>query len=226
MGIERLRAENIILYEDKDILVCRKPGGIPVQTRRIGLMDMENLLKNYLAAKGEKPYVAVVHRLDQPVQGILVFGKNQKSGARLSEEMQKNEMEKIYLACVQGVPEKKEGMLENQMEKVPGSNLSRIVEKKTKNSKKAVLEYKVLKTEGGCSLLEIRLKTGRHHQIRAQMAYAGWPILGDAKYNDKGPGEGDWKEIGLCASRLSFRHPATGKKMEFQVKPAGNFPIV
>lgn len=226
MGTERLRAEDIILYEDKDILVCRKPGGLPVQTRRIGTMDMENMLKNYLAAKGEKPYLAVVHRLDQPVQGILVFGKNQKSGARLSEEMQKNEMEKIYLACVQGVPEKEEGILEDQMEKVPGSNLSRIVENKTKNSKKAVLKYKVLKTEAGRSLLEIHLKTGRHHQIRVQLAYAGWPILGDTKYNDKGPGEGFWQEMGLCASRLSFLHPATGKKMEFQVKPDGNFPIV
>lgn len=226
MGTERLRAEDIILYEDKDILVCRKPGGLPVQTRRIGTMDMENMLKNYLAAKGEKTYLAVVHRLDQPVQGILVFGKNQKSGARLSEEMQKNEMEKIYLACVQGVPEKEEGILEDQMEKVPGSNLSRIVENKTKNSKKAVLKYKVLKTEAGRSLLEIHLKTGRHHQIRVQLAYAGWPILGDTKYNDKGPGEGSWQEMGLCASRLSFLHPATGKKMEFQVKPDGNFPIV
>ena len=189
-------------------------------------MDMENMLKNYLAAKGEKPYVAVVHRLDQPVQGILVFGKNQKSGARLSEEMQKSEMEKIYLACVQGVPEKEEGILENQMEKVPGSNLSRIVENKTKNSKKAVLEYKVLKEEAGCSLLEIHLKTGRHHQIRAQLAYAGWPILGDTKYNEKESGKGQWKAMGLCASRLSFYHPVSGEKMEFQVKPDGNFPMV
>ena len=187
---------------------------------------MENMLKNYLAAKGEKPYLAVIHRLDQPVQGILVFGKNQKSGARLSEEIQKNEMEKIYLACVQGVPERDEGILENQMEKVTGSNLSRIVENKTKNSRKAVLEYKVLKTEAGCSLLEIHLKTGRHHQIRAQLAHAGWPILGDTKYNEKESGKGQWQEIGLCASRLSFYHPVTGKKMEFQVKPDGNFPIV
>ena len=226
MGTERLRAEDIILYEDKDILVCRKPGGLPVQTRRIGTMDMENMLKNYLAAKGEKPYLAVVHRLDQPVQGILVFGKDQKSGARLSEEMQRGEMEKIYLACVQGVPEKKEGILEDQMEKVPGSNLSRIVENKTKNSKKAVLKYKVLKTEAGRSLLEIHLKTGRHHQIRVQLAHAGWPILGDTKYNESESGQGEWRNIGLCANRLSFYHPATGKKMEFQVKPDGNFPIV
>ena len=225
MGTEKRKIEETILYEDKDILVCRKPGGLPVQTRKIGMMDMESMLKNYLAAKGENPYLAVIHRLDQPVQGILVFGKNQRSGARLSEEMQKGEMRKIYLACVRGIPENQEGTLEHQIEKVPGSNLSRIVEKKTKNSKKAVLEYKVLKEENGCSLLEIHLKTGRHHQIRIQLAHAGWPILGDTKYNEKSP-KGEWEELGLCASRLSFYHPTTGKKMEFQVKPDGNFPIV
>ena len=90
MGIEKRRIEETILYEDKDILVCRKPGGLAIQTRRIGMLDMESMLRNYLAAKGEDPYLAVVHRLDQPVQGILVFGKNRKSGARLSEEMQRN----------------------------------------------------------------------------------------------------------------------------------------
>ena len=89
--------------------------------------------------KGRKALCAVVHRLDQPVQGILVFGMNQKSGARLSEEMQKNEMEKIYLACVQGVPENEEGILENQMEKFPGSNLSRIVENKTKKQQESCI---------------------------------------------------------------------------------------
>ena len=137
MGTERLRAEDIILYEDKDILVCRKPGGLPVQTRRIGTMDMENMLKKLSGSKGRKNliwqlFIVWISRS----RGILVFGKNQKSGARLSEEMQKNEMEKIYLACVQGVPEKEEGILEDQMEKVPGSNLSRIVENKTKKQQK------------------------------------------------------------------------------------------
>ena len=221
-----LNIEETILFEDKDIIVCRKPGGIPVQTRRSTMMDMESGLKNYLAKKGEDPYLAVVHRLDQPVQGILVFGKNQRSGARLSEQIQTGQMEKIYLACVQGIPVDKEGVLEDQIEKVPGSNLSRIVGKKTKNSRKAVLEYKVLKEAADCSLLEIRLRTGRHHQIRVQLAHAGWPILGDTKYNESESGQGEWRNIGLCANRLSFYHPATGKKMEFQVKPDGNFPIV
>lgn len=226
MGTIRLNIEETILYEDKDIIVCRKPGGLPVQTRRTGMMDLESALKNYLAAKGEAPYLAVIHRLDQPVQGILVFGKNQRSGAKLSEQIQAGKMEKIYLACVQGRPEEQEGVLEDQLEKLPGSNMSRVVEKKTKNSRKAVLEYKVLKCQDDCSLLEIHLGTGRHHQIRVQLAHAGFPIVGDTKYNEKEAGKGQWREIALCAARLSFYHPATGEKMEFQVKPDGNFPIV
>ena len=219
-----LNIEETILFEDKDIIVCRKPGGIPVQTRRSTMMDMESGLKNYLAKKGEDPYLAVVHRLDQPVQGILVFGKNQRSGARLSEQIQTGQMEKIYLACVQGVPVDKEGVLEDQIEKVPGSNLSRIVGKKTKNSRKAVLEYKVLKEGKECSLLEIHLKTGRHHQIRVQLAHMGHPIIGDTKYNEER--NGGRNGLGLCAGKLSFLHPKTGEKMEFQVKPDGNFPMV
>ena len=222
----RLSIEETILYEDKDIIVCRKPGGVPVQTRRTGMMDLESWIKNYLAAKGEDSYLAVVHRLDQPVQGILVFGKNQKSGASLSEQMKTGQMKKTYLACVQGIPEIKEGILEDQIEQVKGSNYSRVVEKKTKNSKKAVLEYKVLKEEKGCSLLEIHLKTGRHHQIRVQLAHMGNPIIGDTKYNKGEIGDSERKGLGLCASRLCFFHPKTGKKMEFQVKPDGNFPIV
>lgn len=112
----RLSIEETILYEDKDIIVCRKPGGVPVQTRRTGMMDLESWIKNYLVTKGEDSYLAVIHRLDQPVQGILVFGKNQKSAAGLSRQVQTGQMKKTYLACVQGVPEEKEGTLENQME--------------------------------------------------------------------------------------------------------------
>lgn len=221
-----LNIEETILFEDKDIIVCRKPGGVPVQTRKASAMDMESGLKNYLAAKGEEPYLAVVHRLDQPVQGILVFGKNRRSGGVLSEQIQTGQMEKIYLACVQGIPADKAGVLEDQMEKIPGSNLSRIVDKKTKNSRKAVLEYKVLKEGKERSLLEIHLKTGRHHQIRVQLAHMGHPIVGDTKYNQENAGRDERKGLGLCAGRLSFFHPSTGKKMEFQVKPDGNFPIV
>lgn len=221
--------EEMILYEDKDVIVCQKPPGFPVQSKKLGSMDMESGLKNYRAKKGEPPYIAVVHRLDQPVQGVLVFGKNKESGGRLSRQIQQGKMEKIYLACVEKSPEKKEGRLVDELEKLPGSNTSRVTEKKTEASKTAILDYKVLKEEGGRALLEIRLETGRHHQIRVQLAYRGMPILGDTKYNAKGTRKGkenSWQEIALCAYKLSFFHPVSGKKMEFQATPVGNFPIV
>lgn len=102
--------EETILYEDKDIIVCQKPPAVAVQSRRVGSMDMEAALKNYFVKKGEEPYVGLVHRLDQPVQGVLVFGKNKESTAFLSRQLLNDKMEKIYLACVEGIPSKKGGL--------------------------------------------------------------------------------------------------------------------
>ena len=218
--------EETILYEDKDIIVCQKPPAVAVQSRRVGSMDMEAALKNYFVKKGEEPYVGLVHRLDQPVQGVLVFGKNKESTAFLSRQLLNDKMEKNYLACVEGIPTKKEACLIDEIEKEQRTNLSKIVEKKTKNSKTAILEYRLLSSQGEYSLLEIHLKTGRHHQIRVQLAHAGLPIVGDAKYNLKAGQNRGQQEIALCAYKLSFVHPVTKKKLEFQVKPLGNFPIV
>lgn len=218
--------EDIILYEDKDIIVCQKPSGFPVQSRKLGTPDMESSLKTYLAKKGCEPYIAVVHRLDQPVQGVLVFAKNKESANDLSRQIQQGKMEKIYRAFVQGKPEKAEGCLVDELEKDARTNTSRIVKKKTANSKKAVLHYKVLKETEEGTLLEIALETGRHHQIRVQMAHAGMPIWGDAKYNPVQNQDSPWVQISLCAYRLSFTHPKTKKKMEFKATPVGNFPIV
>lgn len=218
-----IKIEENILYEDKEILVYRKQPGIAVQSGRVGSMDLEHALKNYLAGKGETPYIGVIHRLDQPVQGILVFAKNQKAARDLSRQIQQGKMEKRYLAVVDGIPDKAKGKLEDEMEKIPGSNRSRITEEKTPESKTAVLEYQVLKKEGKKALLEIKLYTGRHHQIRVQLSHRGFPILGDSKYN---PGYGEHQELALCAYKLSFFHPVSRKKMEFTAMPVGNFPIV
>lgn len=222
--MKSVKIEETILYEDEDIIVCQKPSGFPVQTRKLGSMDMENALKNYLVKKGQSPYVAVVHRLDQPVQGVLVFAKNKESANDLSRQIQQGKIQKIYLAYVQGFPEKKQGCLTDELEKDAKTNTSRVVRGKTENSKKAVLEYKEVKRTEEGTLLEISLQTGRHHQIRVQMAHAGMPIFGDTKYNPQ-ESEEKWKEISLCAYRLSFLHPRTKKKMEFEAKPVGNFPI-
>ena len=219
--------EDRILYENRELLVCHKPAGMPVQSRRIGTLDMENALLTYLSRKGEPLYLAVIHRLDQPVEGILVFGKNKKAAARLSSQMQAGHMEKYYLAVVCGVPERKSGRLEDWMIKEKTGNKSRIAEEKEKGSKKAILEYKVLKEEGNLALVEIHLFTGRHHQIRVQMAHAGYPLWGDTKYNPEIMQEKEWRQLALCAYKLSFSHPETGKRMKFEIKPSGgNFPIV
>ena len=161
-----IKIEENILYEDKDVVVCCKPAGFPVQTRKPGCMDMESALRNYLAGKGQGTYLAVIHRLDQPVQGILVFAKNKGSAADLSQQIQQGKMEKKYLAYVQGKPEEKKGRLVNEMEKDSRTNTSRVVEKKTSSSKRAELDYCVLKETEEGSLVEIHLHTGRHHQIR------------------------------------------------------------
>ena len=221
-----INIEDIILYEDKYIVVCQKPSGFPVQSKKTGALDMECALKNYLVKKGEEPYLAVVHRLDQPVQGILVFAKDRKSAALLSKQIQQGKFEKIYLAYTQGHIDKKQGTLIHELEKDGRTNTSRVVLNKTQNSKKAELFYKILKETEEGSLLEIHLKTGRHHQIRVQMAYIGLPIFGDAKYNPECDKESATQGISLCAYKLSFFHPDTGKKMEFKVMPVGNFPIV
>ena len=221
------RIEEQIIYEDQEILVCRKLPGIPVQSSHVGTVDLESAVKTYLASRGEAAYAGVIHRLDQPVQGIIVFAKNQRAAGELSRQMSQGEMEKLYLAAVDGIPCQEQDRLEDELEKIPGSNLSKVTEKKTAFSKKAILEYKVLKTQEGTALLEIRLYTGRHHQIRVQLAHRGMPICGDSKYNPKcRENTGQWQDLALCAYKLSFQHPVLKKKMEFTAMPVGNFPMV
>lgn len=219
---------NTILYEDKEIIVCHKPAGLAVQNARIGTMDMESALKNYMAQKNpnEIPYLGIISRLDQPVEGILVFAKSSKSAAGLNRQMEKNEIEKIYLAVSDREPAPKEGALEDYLKKDGRNNTSAVTLPGTKGAKKARLSYCVLetlsdqRTETGIRcLIQIRLDTGRHHQIRVQLSHAGAPLLGDKKYY---PQDSSGFSLGLCAAKLSFRHPGSGKKMEFQTVPRGN----
>lgn len=216
-----------ILYEDKDILVVEKPAGIPVETSRIGSKDMVSLLKNHLAETGGKPggipYLGMIHRLDQPVQGVMVFAKNQKAAASLSKEIAQNEMKKTYLAVVEGTA-KEEESLTDYLLKDGRTNTSKKVPKGTKGAKESRLSYECLKTLEDpalaalpLSLVRIHLFTGRHHQIRVQMADVGLPLYGDQKYNPASKGS----TLALCAFELTFRHPATGKSMTFSCKPTG-----
>ena len=209
-----------IIYEDLHILVCRKPAGLAVQNASFGRKDLESMLKTYLFEKEGKanPYLGIIHRLDQPVQGLVVFAKNPKSAAVLSAQVQDGRMKKYYRAVTCGIPKKKEERLVYYLKKNSRTNLSECVSEKVQGAKKAELYYHVLEEKDNYALLEIELFTGRHHQIRVQMAKNQTPLYGDQKYN-KNAQKGE--QIALCASRLEFYHPATGKKMQYDCKPEG-----
>lgn len=289
-----------ILYEDNHILVCHKPAGIATQTARIGQADMVSEMENYLmrnltagGSNGEaqggrrgnvsgRPHIYVVHRLDQPVEGILVFAKQQAAAAALSAQAAGEDMEKEYLALVcdlrdnetagglqgDGQPAKRiqtgcqmqSGILTDYLLKDAKTNMSRVVPPEVKGAKEARLSYEILPKTGktkedileGLSeeakmvrknairqeaaadwkqvlsqvmLARIRLYTGRHHQIRVQMANAGMPLLGDRKYAPKEAAALSERlgirEIALCAYRLSFCHPKTKERLCFEITPEG-----
>jgi 23S rRNA pseudouridine1911/1915/1917 synthase len=212
-----------ILYEDEDIIVCVKPAGVAVQTKRLGQADMESLLKNYIYAKdgvpGQAPYIGVVHRLDQPVSGVMVFAKTKEAAAALGRQMQGKLIEKYYYALTDGVPDKKKGSLEDYLLRDGKNNISSVVPKGTKDAKRAALKYEVIESDGSRALIKVELETGRHHQIRVQLSHAGWPIVGDLKYNFKENMKPSGSELALCSYHLGFRHPAAHKKMEFEIEP-------
>lgn len=213
-----------ILFEDDYIIVCYKPAGIPTQTAKLGAADMVSLLKNYLykSQKVKKePYVAVIHRLDQPVEGVLVFAKTPFAAKELNKGMQQGAgFGKYYKAVLCGIPAKESGRLENCLVKDGKTNTSKVCGTTEKDAKKAILNYEVLSKEDDKCLVKVKLETGRHHQIRVQMAHIGCPIWGDTKYGVQEEGK-IWKQIALCAYQLEFVHPKTKKKMVFEIEPEG-----
>lgn len=214
-----------IIYEDESLIVCYKPSNTPVQSRKLHIPDMEQQLKSYLLRTSGNPgcFLAVVHRLDQPVEGVIVFAKTKESAAVLSGQLQNHTMEKEYLAVVEGRFEREQDRLEDYLKKDGKRNCSFVVEKNDPEGKLSILEYQVLETKESMQLLKIRLHTGRHHQIRLQLSHAGHPIAGDTKYGADRTLVRDGTRIGLCAHQLTFQHPKTGKKMVFTCKPRGKF---
>lgn len=211
-----------ILHEDEHVIVCYKPAGLATQTAKMGAQDMESLLKNYLYKKEKKmPYVAVIHRLDQPVEGVLVFAKTPFAAKELNKGMQGAGFGKYYKAVVCGIPNEKKAVLEDYLVKDGKTNTSRVGKKDEAEAKKAVLAYEVIQQTDDKALLKIKLETGRHHQIRVQMANMGCPIWGDTKYNSAENVDKSWKNIALCAYHLEFVHPKTKKKMVFEIEPEG-----
>ena len=209
-----------ILYEDRQILVCRKPAGIPAQSAKVGVKDMVSILRNYRNEKEHTPYIGLVHRLDQPVQGVMAFAKTKEAAAELSRQAADGRMKKQYLAVVCGKPARKEGHLVDYLLKDGKTNTSSIVKEGTKGAKKAELDYVIRKEKEEFALAEIQILTGRHHQIRVQMAGAGMPLAGDRKYN-AGAGAEAARFVALAACKLTFIHPATKRPMCFEAEPEG-----
>ena len=209
-----------ILYEDNHIIVVVKKPNIPSQSDKTGDIDMLTLVKNYIKEKYNKPgnvYMGLVHRLDRPVGGIMIFARTSKSASRLSNQVREKIFKKKYLAVVDGKFEKDQGTLENYLYKDERHNMSKVVKKEKKNAKLAKLDYKVLKYNPvkDLSLVEVNLHTGRHHQIRVQLSNFGHSIFGDQKYGTRGKG----KQIALWAYELTIVHPVTKEEMIFKDYP-------
>ena len=224
-----------VIYEDKYLLVIYKPAGLAVQNASFGKKDLESMVKTYLYEKTGQanPYLGIIHRLDQPVQGLVVFARDKKSAASLSAQVTDGRMKKYYQAVVCAKPSKKEETLVHYLKKDGRKNISSVVSEKEKDAKKAMLHYKVAEEQQAITfipegkdnlcLLEIELFTGRHHQIRVQLSAEGFPIYGDQKYNAKAQ---KGEQLALCASRLVLQHPVTGKQMEFTCEPKFRFEQV
>ena len=205
-----------ILYEDNHIIVVEKPPNVPSQADKTTDEDMLTIIKRYIKEKYNKPgnvYLGLVHRLDRPVGGVMVFAKTSKAASRLSEQVRNKTFKKEYLAIVDGKLDVKSGILEDYLVKNEKNNLSKVTNKETKNAKYAKLDYEVLKynKEINLSVLRILLHTGRHHQIRVQLANMGHSICGDQKYGTRGRG----KQISLWAYKLTIEHPITKESMTF-----------
>ncbi len=201
-----------ILYEDNHILVVEKMINVPVQEDESKDKDLLTMLKEYIKEKYNKPgnvYLGLVHRLDRPVGGVMVFAKTSKAASRLSEEIRLNKIIKIYNAVVLNKIDD-EGHLEDYLLKDNKKNIVKV----DKNGKLAILDYKRLGFKNNMSLIEIKLKTGRSHQIRVQLSHNGNPLYGDQKYN-KSAKVGE--QLALFAKRLEFVHPTTKENMCFEL---------
>lgn len=209
-----------IQYEDKELLVVYKPAGLATQSARVTSPDLVSSVTRHL--KGAPVYV--VHRLDQPVEGLLVLAKTKQAAAGLSKQLQAGTLNKQYYALVYRGAEEipKEEILADYLWKNPQTQKAEIVAQASGKGKQAKLHYRVMTGKDDIALLDVRIETGRFHQIRAQLAHAGFPILGDQKYGTQTSMERSEelgiKNVSLFAYALTFTHPKTGKQMEFQAK--------
>ena len=219
-------AKNIeILFEDNHIIIVNKKTGDLVQGDKTGDAPLSDILKTYIKDKYNKPgnvYLGVVHRLDRPTTGIVIFAKTSKALERLNEMLRKKEINKTYWAVVKNKPSKNADTLVNFLKKNPKNNKATVYNKEAAETKKAILHYKLIKTLDNYHLLEIDLETGRHHQIRAQLSNINCPIKGDLKYgfdrSNKDAG------IHLHARKINFIHPVSKETITIEA-PTPKDPI-
>ena len=206
-----------ILYEDNHLIVVEKKPNILSQSDITGDIDLLTLVKDYIKEKYDKPgnvYVGLIHRLDRPVGGILVFAKTSKAAKRLNEQIKNHEFKKGYLALLEGKLDVSSGMLVNHLYKDKKTGISKVVNENFVGGKLSKLQYTVLTYLGKKTLVKINLITGRHHQIRLQFSNIGHPLYADRRYGDK-VGDG----IRLYAYELEFKHPVTKELMNFKLLP-------
>ena len=214
-----------IIFEDNHLLVVEKPVNILSQGDDTNDKDMVNLLKQYVKEKYNKPgnvYIGLVHRLDRPVGGIMVFAKTSKAASRLSDQVRTKTFKKTYRAVIHGDMNKKEDTLKDYLYKNKKTNMVSVVNKDHKEAKNAELSYKTLDRKDGFSLVEIDLKTGRPHQIRVQFASRKHPLFGDQRYGQNVNKVG--QQIALWSYELEIIHPTTKEKMEFTCEPPKEYP--
>ena len=209
-----------VLYEDNHIIVVEKKINVPICEDDSHDLDMLTMIKQYLKEKYNKPgnvYLGLVHRLDRPVGGIVVFAKTSKAASRLSEQVRKKDLQKKYYAVIIGDIQN-EGILKDKLLKDSKTNIVKVDEK----GKESELKYKVIAKKEGMSLVDINLITGRSHQIRVQFSSRGCPLYGDNKYNKEAkPGE----QIALFAYELSLTHPVTKEKITFKLDKPSRYPF-
>lgn len=218
-------ATPLILYEDNHLLVVVKPVNIPSQADDSGDRDLLTLLKADLKTRYQKPgnvYLGLVHRLDRPVGGVMVFAKTSKAAARLSEQVRDREFQKIYLAVIHGVPDCLNGQLRHYLLKDKAGNTVKAFLEPQPGAKEAILAYEVIDAHEHLSMMKIQLTTGRSHQIRVQFAAIGHPIYGDQKYGMglSVPG----RQIALWSAEIGFQHPTRSELMRFKANPPPVYP--
>ena len=200
-----------IIYEDNHLLVLEKPINIPVQEDSSKDLDLLTMLKDYIKKRDNKPgnvYLGLIHRLDRPVGGVMVFAKTSKCASRLSDQVRNRTFKKTYLAIVEGKIDRK------------GTFIDKLLKEDSKG-KEAILDYELIDYKDNLSFVKINLKTGRPHQIRVQFSYHGYPLYGDQRYNRNAK---VGQQIALFSNSISFNHPITKEKMTFNLSKPKRFP--